>query len=72
MEILRKKGANIYATNNAKHNALSLAISTGDTVTVEYLLRNGDKWAEQGKAVNLYSVAAKYRRTEMADILKKQ
>jgi ankyrin repeat protein len=71
MDVLLKKGANIYATNNAKHNALSLAISTGDTITAEYLLKKGNKWADQGKAVNLYSVAAKYRRTEMADILKK-
>jgi len=70
IDILLKKGANLYAINNEKHNALSLAISTGDTTTVEYLLRKGNKWAEQGKAVNLYSVASKYRRTEMADILK--
>jgi ankyrin repeat protein len=71
IDILLKKGANLYAINNAKHNALSLAISTGDTVTAEYLLKKGDKWADQGKAVNLYSVASKYRRTNMADILKK-
>jgi len=71
IDILLKKGANLYAMNNAKHNALSLAISIGDTVTLKYLLNKGDKWAEQGKAVNLYSVAAKYRRTNMADILKK-
>jgi ankyrin repeat protein len=72
MEILRKHGANTYATNKLNHNALSLAISSGDTAVAEYLLRKGSRWNEQGnKAVNLYSVAAKYRRTDMVNILKK-
>ncbi|MBK7133957.1 MAG: ankyrin repeat domain-containing protein [Bacteroidales bacterium] len=70
MDILQKHGANIYATNNSHNNALSLAISTGDTGVAKYLLRKGDQWQNQGKAVNLYSVAAKYRRTEMVNILK--
>jgi ankyrin repeat protein len=71
MEILQKHGANIYATNKAYNNALSLAIASGNTSVVEYLLRKGDKWQDQGnRSVNLYNVAAKYRRTEMIDILK--
>jgi len=70
MDILQKYGANIYATNKAHNNALSLAISTGDTGVAKYLLRKGDQWQNQGKAVNLYSVAAKYRRSEMINILK--
>jgi ankyrin repeat protein len=70
MDILQKHGANIYATNKSNNNALSLAISSGNTSVAQYLLRKGDKWQNQGKAVNLYSVAAKYRRTEMINILK--
>ncbi len=71
MDILQKHGANIYATNAAHNNALSLAISSGNTEVAKYLLRKGDQWQDQGnKAVNLYSVAAKYRRTEMVNILK--
>lgn len=71
MNILQKKGANIYATNAAHNNALSLAISSGNTDVAKYLLKKGDQWQNQGnKAVNLYSIAAKYRRTEMVNLLK--
>ncbi len=71
MDILQKHGANIYATNKTFNNALSLAISSGNTEVADYLLKKGDQWQNQGnRAVNLYNVAAKYRRTEMVNILK--
>jgi ankyrin repeat protein len=71
MDILQKHGANIYATNGAHNNALSLAITSGNSEVAKYLLRKGNQWQNQGnRAVNLYSVAAKYRRTEMVNLLK--
>lgn len=72
MDVLYKKGANIYATNKAKHNALTIAVSRGDKITTEYLLRKGNKWTEQDQnAWDPYIVASKYRRNEMAEVLKK-
>lgn len=71
MNLLYKKGVNIYAINKSGHNALSLSIVTGQNEVTLFLLRIGNKWANQGtNAVNPYSVATKYHREEMVDILK--
>ena len=71
MDILYRKGADIYATNNDHHNALSLTIITGQSHAADFLFKIGNKWAKPGNdAVDLYSVATKYRRTEMIKILK--
>ena len=71
MDLLYKNRVDIYAVNNSKHNALTLAIIADHRVVTEYLLRIGDKWTNSGKDANdPYSVAAKYRRKEMVNILK--
>jgi ankyrin repeat protein len=71
MDLLYKKGVDIYTTNIYKHNALTLSIIANQPDATKYLLRIGDKWAVPGKDFeNPYSVASKYRRKEMINILK--
>ncbi len=72
MDLLYKKGVDIYATNNSNHNALTLSILAGNSEATEFLLKTGDKWTNSGRyAVNPYSVASKYRRKEIINILEK-
>jgi ankyrin repeat protein len=72
MDLLYKHKVDIYATNKANHNALTLAISANQTEETEYLLRKGDKWTNSGKnVVSPFSVISKYGRKEMVDILRK-
>lgn len=72
MDLLNKKGADIYAKNNSGHNALTLSILAGNSEATEFLLKTGDKWTNSGRyAVNPYSVASKYRRKEIINILEK-
>lgn len=71
MDILYKKGVNIYTTNNSGHNALTLSILTGQSYVTLFLLRISNNWVNQGNnALNPYSVAAKYHRADMVEILK--
>ena len=68
MQLLFKKGVDIYAVNTSNHNALALTIIADKSDATKYLLRIGNKWANQGgQALSPYSVASKYRRK---DILK--
>lgn len=69
MKLLIKKGADIYATNKYSHNALDLTIISGHTEATNFLLKAGDKWTSQEKALSPYDVAAKYRRKNMIKIL---
>ena len=72
MNLLYNKGVDVYVKNNLNHNALTLSILAGQTDAVSFLLKLGDKWANSGKgSVNPYSVASKYRRTDIINILKK-
>lgn len=72
MDLLFKKGVDIYATNNSNHNALTLSILAGNNEATAFLVRIGDKWVKPGgDAVNPYSVASKYRRREIINILEK-
>ena len=72
MDLLYKRGIDIYATNNSNHNALTLSILAGHSEATAFLLRIGDKWTNSGRdAVNPYSVATKYRRKDIINILEK-
>ncbi|MCE5346626.1 MAG: ankyrin repeat domain-containing protein [Bacteroidales bacterium] len=71
LDLLYMNGANIYAMNNSYCNALTLSILAGHSEATEFLLKTGDKWAYYGKdVVDPYRIAAKYRRKEIATILK--
>lgn len=71
MDILYKKSADIYTVNNDKYNALTLTILTGNIYATEFLLKIGDKWGNTGiDALNPYSVASKYQRKEVINLLK--
>ena len=70
MQLLFKRGADIYATNKSNHNALALSIIADNKEATSFLLKIGDKWADQGSnVVSPYSVAAKYRRKDVLKIL---
>jgi ankyrin repeat protein len=70
MQLLYKKGVNIYETNTSNHNALTLTMISDQSQATEFLLKIGDKWAEQGNhALNPYSVASKYHRKDIIKIL---
>jgi ankyrin repeat protein len=71
MNLLFRHGVDIYAASNEHYNALDMAISTNQTEAAKYLLRIGDKWASLlENAVDPYLVATKYRRKEMASLLR--
>jgi len=70
MNLLYKKGVDIYVTNNLNHNALTLSILANHIEAIKLLFIMGDKWSDnQQNAVNPYSVASKYRRTEIINLL---
>lgn len=70
MQLLLKKGVDIYAVNTSNHNALALTIIADKSDVAKYLLRIGNKWANQGsQMLSPYSVASKYRRKEILKIL---
>jgi ankyrin repeat protein len=70
MKLLLTKGADMYEINNAKQNALDLTIMADHNEAAKFLLKTGNKWAEQGNvAISPYSVAAKYRRKEILKTL---
>ena len=72
MDLLFKKGVNIYATNNSNHNALTLSILADHSGATAFLLRIGDKWTNSGTdVINPYTVATKYRRKDIINILEK-
>ena len=72
MNLLRKAGANIYETNKYKYNALCLAIKENHIAVVNYLLKEGNLW-ETGinDALDPMTVAIKYRRKDIIEILNK-
>lgn len=69
MNMLYKKGVDIYAVNQARHDALTLSIMANHTEATRLLLEMGDKWSEKRDVVNPYKVASKYRRKEALGIL---
>jgi len=72
MNLLYTKGVDIYATNKSNHDALTLSILAGQSYSTIFLLKAGAKWVKPGRdAVNPYSVASKYRRRDIINILEK-
>jgi ankyrin repeat protein len=73
MDLLHNKGVNIYATNLAHNNALSLSIMSDKNEAVKYLLKISDKWKSQGNKISdPYMVAVKYRRKDILHTLQEQ
>jgi len=71
MDLLFRRGVDIYAADNAHYNALDMAVSTNQAEAAKYLLRIGNKWdSSLENAVDPYLVATKYRRKEMAALLR--
>jgi ankyrin repeat protein len=71
MDMLYKYRVDIFTRNVYNHNALTLAIAFGHKDAVKYLLGKSDRWKEASSlGYDPYKIAAKYRRKEIADILK--
>jgi hypothetical protein len=69
--MLKDQGVNIYEKANDNWDALDIAIRSGQSDAVRWLLKNGDKWNDMVKNSIPYSnVAANYRRKEIFSILK--
>lgn len=70
MDLLYKKGVDIYAIDKSNHNALTIAIIADHKEAASFLLKIGEHWADKGKDVtNPYTVATKYRRNEIIQML---
>jgi len=73
MDVLRKKGVDIYTKNKYNWDALALTIKSNHFHATEYLIKAGSKWDYgEREVVNPYNVAAKYRRKEILEYLKKK
>jgi ankyrin repeat protein len=71
MDMLSKFGVDIYTRNVYSHNALTLAIAFGHKDAVTYLVKKSDRWKEAGNmGHDPYKIAAKYRRKDIAAILR--
>ncbi len=68
MDMLHHYDADMYAINNRKLNALTLAITGNNIDAARYLIKTGN-WLKASDAINPYTVASKYRRKEMIEIL---
>jgi ankyrin repeat protein len=70
MEMLLKKGVNMYEINSFNYDALDICIRSNRKEAIEYLFRKGYKWnSKLTKTINPYSVAIKYGRTDINDLL---
>ncbi|HUX59456.1 MAG TPA: ankyrin repeat domain-containing protein [Bacteroidales bacterium] len=69
MNLLYKKGVDIYTTNKSNHNALTLSIIGNHIEATKLLFKIGKKWSDSKDAINPYSVASKYHRKEVVNIL---
>lgn len=71
MDMLYGYGVDIHARNNYNHNALTLSIAFDHKEAVTYLLSKSERWKGAASLGNdPYKVATKYRRKEIAAILK--
>lgn len=70
MNMLRKKGVDIYEKNIHNCDALALTIKSNQIHATEFLLNAGDKWTDEGRdVVNSWNIAAKYRRKDIIELL---
>ncbi len=73
MNMLAGRGVDIYAKNIFNWDALALSIKSNRIHATEFLLKKGNKWGDESQAaVNPYNIAAKYRREEMMELLKRE
>jgi hypothetical protein len=73
LEMLRKLGVDIYEKNIHNWDALALTIKSNQIHATEFLLKAGDKWADEERdAVSPYNIAAKFRRIEILDLLNRE
>ena len=73
LNMLRKKGVDIYEKNIHNWDALALTIKSNQIHATEFLLKAGDKWADEGRdVVSPYNIAAKFRRREILDLLNRE
>jgi ankyrin repeat protein len=72
MDQLLKNGVDIYEKNIYNWDALTLAIKSDQLIATEFLLKIGNKWGNsERRGINPLSVAAKYRRKEIFELLQK-
>jgi ankyrin repeat protein len=72
LNMLRKKGVDIYEKNIYNWDALCLAVKSDHIMATEMLIKTGNKWSDpEREAINPYSIAAKYRRKEIIELLEK-
>jgi hypothetical protein len=72
LNMLRKKGVDIYEKNIYNCDALDLSIKSDQIQATEMLIKIGDKWADPDRgAVNPYDIAAKYNRKDIIELLGK-
>ena len=72
LNMLRKKGVDIYEKNIYNWNALCLSIKSDMIHATEFLIKAGDKWTSpELEAADPYDIAAKYRKKEVIELLEK-
>ena len=73
LNMLRKKGVDIYEKNIHNWDALALTIKSNQVNATEFLLKAGNKWADEERdVVSPYNIAAKFRRREILDLLNRE
>lgn len=72
MDLLIRRGVDIYELNKYNYDALAISIKTNQYDATQFLLKKAPDWTLREKeAPDPYYVASKYRRTEIAGLLKK-
>ncbi|MDQ1296780.1 MAG: hypothetical protein QG611_759, partial [Bacteroidota bacterium] len=72
LNLLIKKGIDLYEKNIYNWDALNLTIRSGQKAATEMLISKGDRWTNPERGdLNPYDVAAKYKRNEIIDLLRK-
>ena len=71
MDILLKRGIDVFEINKYGYDALAIAVRANQPNSVRFLINIKPDWSKRNKdAVNPYLVASKYRRNDLAGILK--
>jgi len=72
LNLLRKKGVDIYEKNIYNWDALCLSIKSDQIQATELLIKAGDKWANPDRETpDPYDIASKYRKKEIINMLEK-
>lgn len=71
MDILLKKGIDAFELNKYGYDALAIAVRANQINSLRFLINKNPDWSKRNNnAVNPYLVASKYRRNDLAMILK--